>query len=550
MSMLREVLGRRAGEPGSGPQGGSRARAAAGRLRAGLAGARGVLRRHRLFAIVLGVSVIPRIIAMLGFRPAILFKLDSYDYLWDAAHLRPNPVNPSGYTVFLWLLRPLHSLALIAGLQHLLGLATAVLVYAVLRRLGVRAWVATLATVPVLFDPAQFLIEQLIMADLLAMFLMVAGFAVLLLRDRPSVPRSVTAGLLMGASAVVRPTTLPLIAFLAVYLLVRRAGWRRAVAVLVAGAVPVVAYMSWFAAVYGSFNLTNSNGLFLWSRTMSFANCATIKPPPDLVALCPNRQPGALAQPVASRRLLPKQYLWDHQTWMWTSHTAPGGIVPDTEAFTGYNNQRALRFAERAIEAQPLGYVKAVAHDVTKPFKSKDIFPFPGPGQPSIATLGPANRVYALAAVRAYLGSTAGIGPYLGHHLGTRLVEPYAHLIRGYQSLIFLPGPLFALILLVGLAGMVIPGRRVSAAVLLWVSALVTVVLPIAEHEYTYRYVIPAVPLACMAAALAFAGCAGKRSRIPRPARRPARTRRRIRRRSRSPGRPSRPGSSASAGRP
>ncbi len=28
--------------------------------------------------------------------------------------------------------------------------------------------------------------------------------------------------------------------------------------------------------------------------------------------------------------------------------------------------------------------------------------------------------------------------------------------------------------------------------------------LPIAEHEYTYRYVIPAVPLACMAAALAF----------------------------------------------
>jgi len=33
----------------------------------------------------------------------------------------------------------------------------------------------------------------------------------------------------------------------------------------------------------------------------------------------------------------------------------------------------------------------------------------------------------------------------------------------------------------------------------------VTVVLPIAEHEYTYRYVIPAVPLACMAAALAFA---------------------------------------------
>jgi hypothetical protein len=505
VSMLREALGRRAGD-GDPAQSGTRARRAAGRLWSALAGLPGLAGRHRLFCVVLGLAVVPRIIVMAGFRPAILFKLDSYDYLWDAAQLRPNPVNPSGYTVFLWLLKPFHSLALIAGLQHLLGLAAAAAVYAVLRRLGVRGWVATLACVPVLFDPAQFLVEQLVMADLLAMAAMIAGFAVLLLaRGRPSRPRCAAAGALMGASAVIRPTTLPLVIFVAVYLLATRAGWRRAVLALAAGALPVLAYMSWFAAVYGSFNLTNSNGLFLWSRTMSFANCATIKPPPDLVALCPDRQPGALAQPVASRRLLPKQYLWDHQTWMWTSHTAPDGIVPDTEAFTAANNQRALRFAIRAIEAQPLGYARAVAHDLTKPFRAADIFPFPGPAQPSISTLGPANRVYALAAVRAYVGSTAGIGPYLGHHLGARLAEPYAHLIRAYQRVIRLPGPLFALILLVGLAGMVSPRRRVGAAVLLWVSALVTVILPIAEHEYTYRYVIPAVPLACLAAALAFA---------------------------------------------
>jgi len=45
--------------------------------------------------------------------------------------------------------------------------------------------------------------------------------------------------------------------------------------------------------------------------------------------------------------------------------------------------------------------------------------------------------------------------------------------------------------------------RRTAVAVLLWASAAILIVLPTAEHEYTYRYVLPAVPLACIAAALA-----------------------------------------------
>ena len=48
-----------------------------------------------------------------------------------------------------------------------------------------------------------------------------------------------------------------------------------------------------------------------------------------------------------------------------------------------------------------------------------------------------------------------------------------------------------------------LPRRRTAVAVLLWASAVILMVLPIAEHEYTYRYVLPAVPLACIAAALA-----------------------------------------------
>jgi peptidoglycan/LPS O-acetylase OafA/YrhL len=71
-----------------------------------------------------------------------------------------------------------------------------------------------------------------------------------------------------------------------------------------------------------------------------------------------------------------------------------------------------------------------------------------------------------------------------------------------YQYLIHLPGPMLGLIFLTGLAGLFIPRRRTAAGALIWVSAAVIIALPVAEHEYTFRYAIPAIPLACLAAAL------------------------------------------------
>src|SRR5215472_15830994 len=119
----------------------------------------GLIRRHWIFAIALGLAAVPRLVAMLGFQPAILFRLDTFDYLWGAAHLSPNVVNPSGYSGFLWLLWPFHSLILVAAIQHVIGLAVATMVFALVRRYGLPDWGATLAAAPVLFDPAQILTE-------------------------------------------------------------------------------------------------------------------------------------------------------------------------------------------------------------------------------------------------------------------------------------------------------------------------------------------------------------------------------------------------------
>jgi hypothetical protein len=409
-------------------------------------------------------------------------------------------VNPSGYSLFLWLLRPFHSIVLVAALQHLLGLGIAALVYALVRRYGLPDWGATLAAAPVLFDPAQILVEQFVMADLLAMALMVGALGILLLRRPPAMWQVVLAALMTGASVTVRPTTLPLILLVPVFLLVRRVGWRKAAASLLAGVIPVAGYVGWFAAVHGSVNLTNSNGMFLWSRTMSFANCAAIRPPADLRALCPSAQPGNLAQPDPARRLPPKRYLWNHRTWQWRHE--PSGFVPDTAAFTPANNDRALRFAVAAITAQPFGYLGVVASESVEPFTATNDLRFPTV-QPHSSGLSRANRRYAVAAIRGYTGNAQGVAGDLGYDYGTRLQSPYVFLMNTYQHIVFLPGQVFALIMLAGVAGIILPRRRTAVAALLWASAAILMVLPIAEHEYTYRYVLPVVPLACIAAAVA-----------------------------------------------
>ncbi|MBO0807711.1 MAG: phospholipid carrier-dependent glycosyltransferase [Actinobacteria bacterium] len=501
MTTVKERPGGGSGDSGAGQEGIT----ARGRLawRTWPAGLLGLIGRHRLISLALLAGVLPRLLSMIAYQPAVLFRLDTFDYLYGAVHVAPNPINPSGYSLFLWLLKPFHSLVLITALQHVMGLAIAVMVYALLRRRGLPSWGATLAALPVLFDPGQLLLEQFIMADLLALLLMVASFVILLWERRPSALRSAVAGLLMGVSVTVRPTTIVFIVLMAVYLLVQRAGWRRAGAALAAGVIPVFAYMGWFAAANGSFNLTNSNGLFLWSRTTSFARCSVIKPSPRLAPLCPERQPGDLAQVNPALRGLPKHYLWDHDAWQWQPPSR--AFVPDTAAFTSAKNSLALQFAVHAILSEPLSYLHIVALDSAKPFYQiqSNVLRFPA-HQPSSKTLQSYNWRYAIGTVRAYTGSDQGVSPYLGYQFGFRLELPWSYYMQDYQNHIFLPGPAFAVIVGAGLIGILLPRRRTSAALLLWVCAMIAVVLPIAEHEYTYRYVIPAVPLVCIALALAF----------------------------------------------
>ncbi|MFI6733877.1 hypothetical protein ACIBI9_13180 [Nonomuraea sp. NPDC050451] len=435
---------------------------------------------HGWFLAVLALGTALRALAMLGYRPALWFP-DSYTYIVTVFKPRPDLVRPAGYSMFLKLLEPFHGFGMVAVAQHLLGLATGVLIYRVARRAP--RWVATLATVPVLLDAYQIELEHLLVSDTLFMFLVVAAVALCVSERRARAAGGVVAiGLLLAAATLTRTVGQPLIVLLAAWYVLR--GRLRLAGLLLATAlVPIIAYGAWFYATYQRVGLVGANGVFLYARTMSFADCARMDPPPDLRVLCDPRPP--------ERRPPSQEYIW--------AKDSPLVLLPGI-TFTKETDDLAGRFATLAIARQPLDYAASVLSELGRTFTwGRPVYPDPeiyAYYQFPVTEPGPPGRYPAqVGADYAKLYERGAIG--------TEIVEPYAGWLRAYQSMVRLPGPVFLGVLLVPPVAAVIRRRRRPAPWLVpWSAAVVLLVTPAAAAEFDYRYVLPAVPLACLAAAL------------------------------------------------
>jgi len=166
--------------------------------------------RHAPFLVLLLVGAALRLVVILAFRPGLMFLQDSYEYLLNAGHLEPALVRPVGYALFLRVLQPVGTLAVVTVLQHLFALAAAVVLYATMQRLGVRRWVSALATAPLLLDAYQIEIEQTVLAETLALALVVAGLALLLGTPKPGIVRLAAAGAVLAMAVLTRSAVLGL----------------------------------------------------------------------------------------------------------------------------------------------------------------------------------------------------------------------------------------------------------------------------------------------------------------------------------------------------
>ncbi|HUK69220.1 MAG TPA: hypothetical protein VLW50_10795 [Streptosporangiaceae bacterium] len=515
------MLGGRGSDPATG-----RRAPASHRIAGAALAARGALSRHRAFAIALAAGAALRIVTELGYRWAFWFN-DSFDYVAIAQRLRPDPMRPIGYPILLWLVGQVHSLLLITSVQHLLGLGTAAAGYVLLRRrFGLPGWGATLAMVPVLFDAFQIQLEQLLLADTLFTFLAVAAFAVLCWLPAPrgrgmNAWQAAAAGVLLAFASLTRGVGIPLIVLAVAYLIVCRAGWRAVTAVCAAAAAPLAGYILWFHAVNGQFALDSTDGIYLWGRTAAFAECDVIKPPPAQAWLCPRLPPAQRAASSAQVWQPTSPLRWQHG-----------------QVFSARENDLAMRFALRAIAAQPGGYANAVFTSVGRAFTwnrtsyptsyTASLYTFAGT-KTWLPTWPEADGRTAAEVARSYADGAAA----------TAVVQPYAGLMRWYQRYVYLRGTMVGLILVAApaaaLAGLVLRRRarrqpsgsprcadpaarpataagqarpaETPAAWLCWSAAVALLLIPALTVDFDYRYVLPAVPFGCLAAALAARRC-------------------------------------------
>jgi Dolichyl-phosphate-mannose-protein mannosyltransferase len=471
------------------------ARELAGRGRHGV-------REHWLFAAIVTGGAALRVVVLLAYQQALIFP-DSERYLQYAHNFIigqwiPDWLRTSGYSFLLIPAVLAHNLTSVVTVQHLLGLATAVLIYATALHFGARRWVAAVATIPVLFDPLQLDLEQYILTDVTATFLMVVALVVLVWkRDALGKGAAVTAGLLIAVATLVRESDLLVMIPMLVYVVIAIRPWRRAAiraGLMLAGCVlPVLGYLIWFQMWFNTFNFVTYNSEFMYGRIAQFAECTGLSLPSYERHLCP-------PQPPAQR---------DPNFYMWDPHSPQVTLKPTDGLSKG---QIINDFNSRIIKHQPLTYLKVVAGDVLYSFS-----PVRGDGPEKYPTryhdfhpyFPGTNDKDEMAALRTYSGS------------GPRVQPQLADFLTGYGRDFWVPGPLLAAGLAVGLAGAAGIGRarrsKLRAPCLLFsFGTIFAVVPPFIIATFDWRYELPQLSLIPIAAVLGVTAMAGwDRDRTP-----------------------------------
>ena len=446
------------------------------------------LRRHWLAAVLLAAGLVLRVLAQVAYRPA-LFYIDTTRYLYNDA---PG-MDPLGYKGVLRAILAVANFNAVAAVQHLLGLAMAVVLYVLLLRRGCPRWLAALAMAPLLLDAYQIQIEQTLMPDTWFEALVVAGLAILLWRPAPGWRTALAGGLVLGTSAIFAQIGEALLLPAVLYLLVLGGGWRQALGragVLCAAFIlPILTYCTINYLAVGDFFLSHTGVTSVYGRTAAAADCNTLRLTPAERGMCPTR---------AQQAKGPDSLEFDQDSPVQRYYADLPRDQVDA-LITDFNH--------RVLTQQPLRVLRAYARDVVR------LFALTRDGSPGVTAIS-----------RWQFQTTY---PYFPPHASRQVVDtatdrfgggrpavwaPAADFLRGYQLHGgYTPGPLLALCTLAGLAGsasLLVRGRAArlvrepARACLLFFASAVSVLLVSDLFEFSWRYQLHALVTLVPAGAL------------------------------------------------
>ncbi len=449
-------------------------------------------RRHWLAGLLLAAGLALRVAAQVSYRPA-LFYIDTPRYLYDSQGM-----DPVGYKGPLLAILAVANFDAVAAVQHLLGLAMAVLLYLLLLRRGVARWLAALAIAPLLLDAYQVQNEQTIMPGTWFEALIVGGLAILLWRPGATWRRAAAAGLLLGTSATFAQVGEALLLPGVIYLLAAGGGWRRAAtragALAAAFVLPILAYSAGSYLLTGSFFLSHSGVTSFYGRLAAAADCGTLTLPGTEQGMCPT--------PAQQAR---------GPDWL---EYGPGSPIrpyyanlprPETDSLISDFNHRVLT-------QQPVRVLGAWTRDVVKLFA---LTRTTSPGDT------PISRWQFQLAYPYYQHSRPADVAASVHRFGGGLPavwHPGAVFLRSYQlGGGYAPGPLLALCTLAGAAGaaVLLLRRRAGPAAhqlalgsLLCFTSALFLLLVSDLFEFSWRYQLPALVTLVPAGALGISAVA------------------------------------------
>ena len=439
--------------------------------------------RHWPFLVILTVGAALRLIAIVGYTPILMLQRDTYAYLSLAENMDVTGWRPSLYPMMISPFVALGNLGLLALVQHLAGLAIAVALYALMRRLEVSRILACLGVVPVLLDGYVINLEHYLLTESFFFLFITVALLLLVYPRQPSIWHTGASGFVIGLTMLLRFVGASVIVPALGFVVLRRLGVARSVALIAGFALPLAAYSLYFSSqTGGSVGVTDSNGLFLYGRVVEFADCNAVEVPEELQEYCPSG-------PIESAT-----------KGVFTSGLDIKSVTEDPQG-----NAKLLRFSRLMILGMPGEYAQAVLSDFGRFFSPND----PESQEPNVKRWRFVRAVEE-ADPHPFVRDNGG-SPPPSSNVDERFTirRGAAGFLRSYQNVAYVYGPLLALMLILGLAGGIVAWRSEGhdrllgpTALLFSLVALSLLIAPTMVAVYHFRYVLPAVVLSGPAGAM------------------------------------------------